>query len=394
LEAVSLESLERKILVDDVYCGYCTSNGHLLFGRDGTIFAVPFAEDRLEVLGPETPVLSPVQMHDFGRIPSFIVSPNGTMVYTPGGQGILQRRIVWIGRDREVEPLPIPPDRYFQPDLSPDGTQLVVNVQKGNLSRLHTFDFDRGILTQQISNGNPDSGLWSPDSHSLVFSSNRSGSVNLYLKPVRTGGEVERLTESLQTQFSWSWSNDGRFLAFSEWDDPGGYYNLWLLPVEGDGRQPIPFVHTTSNDSQACFSPNGRWIAYMSKIEGRPEIFVQEIESDGTLTGTRHKVSRAGGWEPKWAPDGTELFYRSFDGSRLLVVAVDPETLKIGEESVVLDGVGFPTSDDWGESRFYDIAPDGERFLVMLEDLGPERAKLVVVENWFEELKRLVPTRR
>jgi len=394
LEAVSLDSLERKILVDDVSCGYCTSNGHLLFGRDGTIFAVPFAEDQLEVLGPETPVLSPVQMHDFGRIPSFIVSPNGTMVYTPGGQGILQRRIVWIGRDREVETLPIPPDRYFQPDLSPDGTQLVVNVQKGNLSRLHTFDFDRGILTQQISEGNPESGLWSPDSHSLVFSSNRSGSVNLYLKPVRTGGEVERLTESLQTQFSWSWSNDGRFLAFSEWDDPGGYHNLWLLPVEGDGRQPIPFVHTTSNDSQACFSPNGRWIAYMSKIEGRPEIFVQEIESDGTLTGTRHKVTRAGGWEPKWAPDGTELFYRSFDGSRLLVVAVDPETLKIGEESVVLDGVDFPTSDDWGESRFYDIAPDGERFLVMLEDLGPERAKLVVVENWFEELKRLVPTRR
>ncbi len=119
---------------------------------------------------------------------------------------------------------------------------------------------------------------------------------------------------------------------------------------------------------------------------------MQEIGPDGSRGDIRRKVSREGGWEPEWAPDGTELFFRSFDGSSLLGVAVDPDTLEIGQQEVVLRDVGFPTSDDWGETRFYDVSPDGERFLVLLEDVGPERAKLVVVEHWLEELKRLVPT--
>ncbi len=98
-----------------------------------------------------------------------------------------------------------------------------------------------------------------------------------------------------------------------------------------------------------------------------------------------------GGWEPEWAPDGTELFFRSFDGSSLLAVSVDPDTLEIGQQEVVLHDVSFPASDDWGEASLYEVSPDGEKFLV-LQDVGPERAKLVVVEHWLEELERLVPT--
>ena len=128
----------------------------------------------------------------------------------------------------------------------------------------------------------------------------------------------------------------------------------------------------------------------MSQEEGRPEVFVQEVGLSGPEPGTRLKVSRSGGREPKWSVDGTELFYRGLAGSSLLGVDVDPETLTPGPERVVLNDVAFPTSDPYGEERFYAVSSDG-RFVVLLEDVGPERAALVVMENWLGELESLVP---
>lgn len=392
LEAVSLETKERTELVDDAYSGFVTSSGHLLFGRDGTIFAVPFDSNRLEVIGPEIPVLSSILMQFLGRIPSFAVSPNGTMAYIPDGQGILLRRIIWIGRDGKREPLPESPDYYSRPELSPDGTQLVVGLMKGHYMKLNTYSFARRVFTPQTTNTESGSGVWSPNGDSLIFSSYASGPTNLYMISIKSSGKAEQLTTSSKQHFSWSWSKDSRFLVFTEWDDEEQHYDIWLLPLEEKGRKPIPFMNTEANESQPRFSPNGRWIAYMSQGADDPEIFVQEIRNDGSKTGSRHKVSRAGGWEPKWSPDGTELFFRSLDGSRLLAVDFNPNNFRIGGERIVLDNVGFPTMDAYGEFRFYDVAPDGQRFIVLLEDLGPESAKMMVVENWLEELRQKVTT--
>ena len=393
LEAVSLDSSERSVLVDEAWAGSGTLSGHLVLGRGGTIFAVPFDTERLKVTGEETAVLSPVQFEELGRMPSFAVAPNGTMAYTPGGQGILERRIAWIGRDGEVQPLPVPPGRYDEIDLSPDGTQLLVRQTLGHNARIYTYDFERNLFTQQTFEEYSFDPQWSPDADRVAFSSwSSSDWGGLTMKPMRSGGEIERLLDAAEHLKLWSWSNDDRFLAYSEWDSKEQHYDLWLLPLDPDNRQPILFANTSAMETQAQFAPNGRWIAYMSQEEGRAEIFVQEIRPDGSRGDIRRKVSREGGWEPEWAPDGTELFFRSLDGASLLGVSVDPDTLEIGQQEVVLRDVSFPTSDDWGESSFYEVSPDGERFLVLLEDVGPERAKLVVVEHWLEELKRLAPT--
>jgi serine/threonine protein kinase len=391
LEAVSLETLERNVLVDDAYSGYATQSGHLLFGRNETIFAVPFDADRLKVTGPETPILSSVQMNWLGRIPSFAVSPNGTMAYTPGDQGILKRRFVWFGRNGEKKPLSITPDFYMLPELSPDATEMAVDRLKGHYAPTHTYDFDRDLFTQLIFDGDTARALWSPDGSRLFFQSDRSGHWDIYAKSTQGSDKAVRLTESPETVQLWSCSKDGRLIAYSEWVSSTFQYDLWFAPVATERGKPIPFIISDSNENQPRFSPNGRWIAYMSNEEGQPEIFVQDVGLDGSTRGYRRKASRQGGHEPRWAPDGKELYFRSLDGLRLLAVQIeglDPESLRVGEEKVVLDDVGFPTSEDYGENRYYDVHPDGQKFLVMLEDLGPERAKFVVVQNWLEELKR------
>ena len=151
LEAVSIQSGDRTVLADDAYAGYVTTSGHLVFGRNGTIFAAPFDSRRVEVTGSEAPVVSPVQMEFLGRNASVAVSPDGTLVYTPGGQGILQRRIAWISRGGDVDELPVPHDRYRQIELSPEAGEFAVSIMDGHSSSVHTYEFRQEVFTRQTS---------------------------------------------------------------------------------------------------------------------------------------------------------------------------------------------------------------------------------------------------
>lgn len=120
---------------------------------------------------------------------------------------------------------------------------------------------------------------------------------------------------------------------------------------------------------------------------------MREFIRDAVESGRKIKVSRAGGWEPVWSPDGRELFYRNLSGDQLLSVNIQTEPdVEIGEEKTVLDGLEMPAPGWLGGFISYDVAPEGDKFLMILEEERPETMTLVVVQNWLEELKQLVPT--
>jgi hypothetical protein len=165
-----------------------------------------------------------------------------------------------------------------------------------------------------------------------------------------------------------------------------------LIPMDETNPQPIPFLNSRFNEWNARFSPNGGWIAYVSDEEGRSDVFVREVVLDDLGSGLKRKVSRNGGWEPVWSSDGRELFYRSSDGKQLLSVSIRTEPqLEIGDEKVVLEGLRMPMPSVFGGEPFYDVSPDGSKFLMVVEAERPDTMKLVVVLNWDEELKRLAP---
>jgi len=175
-----------------------------------------------------------------------------------------------------------------------------------------------------------------------------------------------------------SWSPDGESLAFY---DATGARDIWALPREGDA---LPFVATAFNERSPMFSPDGRWLAYVSNESGRDEIYVKPYPGPGG----KWPISTEGGTEPRWSADGRELFYRLED--KMMVVEVQSEpAFTSGRPQLVFEVPYLP--DPFGTSN-YDISPDGQRFLMLIEDTAQAQGQINVVLNWFEELKRLVPT--
>jgi Tol biopolymer transport system component len=240
----------------------------------------------------------------------------------------------------------------------------IYDLERHSFSRL-TFEGD--------VNGSP---ILSPDNKWIVFQSTRSGLASLYRQPPDGSGPAEQVTtETRNPQQASSWSPDGSVLTFTEARE-----NIWILPMDGEGEPRV----LIPGGAWAAFSPDGQWLAYVASEEGQLQVYVTRYpEAD-----VKFLVSgEEGGAEPVWSPNGSELFYRS--GDRMMVVSVQTEPVfSAGKSTVLFEGsyVSHPSG-----FQYYDISPDGQRFLMIKED-QTTTAQINVVLNWFEELKRLVPT--
>ena len=208
-------------------------------------------------------------------------------------------------------------------------------------------------------------------------------------------GTPERLLDTTKLQQfhqPYSWSAEGNLLLFVEGSaEPA----LSLLPMSAESAKPVVWQSSSAESEfglhSGRFSPDGRFVAYVANESGRHEIYISELDLDSEVR-PRQKVSRAGGWEPVWSPDGRELFYRNVDGSALMVVTVEAEReVEIGEPEKLLDTPQMPLP-FWYGSYLYDVAPDGRFLMVHETEERGAPMNLVVVLNWLKELERLVPT--
>jgi len=265
----------------------------------------------------------------------------------------------------------------YAPVPSPDGRYLAMWVEEAN-GTIFVHDIERGTSTRLVSGFDNHFPVWTPSSRRLAFRSNRGGPFNLYWQAVDGSDDAEQLTTSDHRQSPRSFSPDGKLLAFDERRPESGL-DIWILPMEGD-RSPEPYLQTRFNEGAPAFSPDGRFIAYVSNESGENEVFIQAYPSSGR----KWRVSVDGGTAPQWNPQGQELFYRS--GERVMVVDVDTKE----EWSLGAPRVLFETS-----AIFASILPDGQGFVTIQrsETASNFPDQLILVQNWTEELKRLVPIR-
>ena len=379
---LSLETGERRTLIERGGRARYVPTGHLVYGWEDKLLAAPFDLDQLQLTGPPAVVLEGIAIYirELGQT-AFSVSESGSLVYIPGG--LSQRTLVWVDRQGAVEPLAAPPRVYDDPRLSPDGQRLAVQIGPEGNSDIWIYDIPRGTLTRLTFEGG-DIPRWMPDGKRVAFGSRRAGGPeNLFWKAADGSGPAEQLTESERRQLPSSWSPDGQVLAFGELHPTTGY-EIWVLPLQGE-RKPRPFLQTQFSERAPVFSPDGHWLAYTSNESGRSEVYVQPYPGPGG----KWQISNEGGNEPLWAKNGRELFYR--DGDKMMAVPVTTQpTFRAGAPTLLFEGQ-YHNDFNWSPPN-YDVTPDGQRFLMIQPGEQEAATQINVVLNWFEELKRLAPT--
>ena len=369
-----------------------TRAGYLLFERDRRLVAQPFDAARLELTGDAITIADEVrQASDGDHMTDFAISDSVLLYRT---LRVAVSELVWRDRAEHRAAFVEQPAEYFNPTLSPDQRRVAVDVFDPRPSP--RFGFNVGRETSDIWILDASSGVrsrftfdpsadfnpvWSPDGDRIVFSSNRRGPLDLYVKRVDGGASEELLFESPLSKHAQTWSPDGRFLVYATYE-PKTRTDLWLLPMTGD-RTPVPLARTAANEEQASISPDGRWFAYTADDSGRDEVYVQPLPPSGA----KWQVSTAGGGDPRWRADGRELFYIG-DDRRLMAVATitSRATFGAGAPSPVLDTGMRP---HWGEARnVYDVGRDGKRFLFMSPVDDDRSAPFTVVVNWTHIMSR------
>jgi Tol biopolymer transport system component len=381
--AQSVGTGERRNLIQGGTHPRYAASGHLVYAQGGSLMAVPFDPRRLAITGVAVPIVEGVLQSPSSGAAQYSLSATGSLVYVSGGVQADQRRLVWVTRNGAEQPVAAPARSYVYPRISPDGQRVSVAITEED-TQIWLFDLTREKLTRITFGGsvNQDS-IWTRDGKRIAVQSNREGTLNIFWQLADGSGGLEHLVSSEYDNFPLSWSPDGQLLAFAEVNPTTGY-DLWVLRLSD--RKAQPFLRTTFNESAAHFSPDGRWLAYISDESGRFEIYVQPYPGPGG----KWQISTEGGTEPVWNPNGRELFYRSGGKMMAVDIATQP-TFASGKPRMLFEGQYSPAP---GAANNFDVSSDGQRFLMIKPNEAGEAAptQINVVLNWFEELKQKVPT--
>ncbi len=397
---VTLADGHRKTLVPGGtsarYLPTANGDGHLVYTNKGTLFAVPFDLDRLQVRGTAAPVLDDVAYSALSGGAQYDVSRSGTLVYRKGGGSTVKATatIQWLAPNTDgaakKEPLLSKPGSYISPRLSPDGTRLAMMVMEQGTTDLLVYDLRRDAMTRLNSGGGPAGLVWSPDSRYVFFGSVRNG---ILWTRADGGSDPRPLTGTKSNQAPLSITSDGKRLAYSEY---AGRAQIWTVPMEETNGQmktgkPEQVATSPFTEVGAAFSPDGKWLAYCSNVTGTYEVFVQAFPD----TGGRWQISNNGGTFPAWSPHGDDLLYQSGDQIMAVAYTATGDRFVAEKPRVWLAKLGGFRA---GFGTAWDLAPDGKRVAVVTptETPGAPRQdhEVVMLLNFFDELRRRVPLAR
>lgn len=376
-----IPSGKHRVLVDDaMYARYALS-GHLLYvTTNRTLMVVPFDQNSMKVAGEPTALIEGMRLGVFGSA-DLAVSQTGTLVYAVGAGGGRQE-LVWVTRDGTAQSVdPGWQSGWFEsPALSPDGKRLAVamSLNMGEPREIWIKQLDQGpsikLTPEENGNSNP---AWTPDGRSVTFSSYAG---DLWTK--RADGSAQAVPQRLHDKrnlFGARWSPDEKWLIFQAFTSADAGDILAARP--GIDTVPVPIVATKFTQTSPALSPNGRWLAYASNETKQDEIYVIPFPSANEA---KWAVSTRGGTEPQWSHSGRELFYRDGHGNLVAVEVKTTPTFSLGRSTALFPAWGFHS---FPAGSQYAVSSDDQRFLMIRPVAASGSDKLIVVDNWFEELK-------
>jgi eukaryotic-like serine/threonine-protein kinase len=382
---------DRRILLTGGSQPEYIETGKRVYVSNGSLRVVPFDLAKREVTGDSLPVIDSVmtKANAYGAA-EFSVSRSGTLVYQPGSPlALAERSLVWVARDGREEPLKAPARAYESPRISPDGKKIAVSI-RDQANDIWLWDTERTTLRRLTDDPATDiAPVWTSDGQRIIFSSGSAGALNLYWKSADGSGSTERLTTSDDAQTSTSVSPDGTAVLAHT---PGSSASKsGILRVQlGPTPRTEYLLASTSTVRNPMVSPDGKWLAYSSDESGPSQIYVRPFPkvNDGWW-----QVSNSGGTKPLWSRNGRELFYLDTDRYLTSVPIDSGPTFSSRTPIRILQSQYYSGANVIN----YDVAPDGQRFVMIKNpDFSASQAaaaSLVVVLNWAEGLKALVPTK-
>jgi tRNA A-37 threonylcarbamoyl transferase component Bud32 len=387
----SPDSGERKVLVEGGTHPQYSPSGHLVYARDGDLYAVRFDRDKLQVTGKPSMVLQGVLMSRNTGVANFDVSATGDLLYIPGKAEGGSRTLYWVDRRGVSEKLPLPPRSYLHPRISPDGRKLAIEIE-GSSHDVFVYDFARGVLSNLTTDGLSHWPVWSPDGAWIGYRNGVMGRYQLFQVPADRSRPAQRITGLGDSQNFESYSPDGHEVVYTWQQKRGVPPKIAVAALTGDTK-PQRLDETKFAEGSAKFSPNGHWLAYCSSESGKPQVYVQALPGPGA----KIQVSSEGGTDPVWRRDGRELFYRNGDSMMGVAVSMTsgmslgrPQELWKGAYSLGMSSsCGLPGL----TSSNYDVSPDGEHFLMIKDDdRDSASTEMVFVQDWASELDRASAT--
>lgn len=399
IEVVSSKDHQRKTLISRAASPHYVPNGYLVYVQKGTLFAVAFDPNKLETLGNAVPILDDVATSGSGS-GEFDISEepagSGTLVYRKGeGAGRPPMMTVqWLDSTGRKGPLIGKPGDYMAPRLSPDGKQLALPIDQGGTSDIWVYNQHQDTMRRLTSGGgyysNP---VWSPDGQYVVFGSYADG---MFWSRADGAVQLQPLALPRTISYPMSFSPDGKRLAYEEFNNAssstGGIMQIWTVPIEENGGQlqagkPEQFLKTQFRDTAPAFSPDGRWIAYVSNASGVNQVYVRAFPPPESGQGGQWQISNSDGISPVWSRDGHELLYRSGDQIMAAGYSVKDNVFVAEKPRLWATKLGGATH--------FDLSPDGKRLIVLAPVDPPQAPKaeheVTFLFNFFDELRRKVP---
>jgi serine/threonine protein kinase/Tol biopolymer transport system component len=443
---LSLKTMEWLDLINEGSDAQYSPTGHLVFARHGELWAVSFSIDRLKVTGEAKPVMPDIMHAINGRnrnlythAAQYSFSENGNLAYISGGiYPDREEYIVYVSKSGKINPMVKTASSDSFPIMSPDYKRIAYR-RYGENREIWTYDIVTNFaqpVVSSVNRGSITALVWTPPLGKRVtywLSGIRPSGI--YWKNADGTGEQELLVENGTPS---SWSPDGKFLAFIR-SEPRRGNDIWIFSIED--RHSFPFLNSQYDERYPEFSPDGNFLAYCSNRTGQAEVYVTPFPG----TPVEIPVSNGGGKAPVWSQDMSEIYYLEImQAPRAKMMVADISTspsFRTDNRKVLFDYWGLGMSGD--PSRGYDILPDGQGFICLglyygvnavnyseipqdildglstqdkkalawferwlKEDknrvLSPELERMLqglavtkinIVQNWFEELKRLVPTK-
>jgi Tol biopolymer transport system component len=384
IEVMSLVDHHRETLVRGGTYGRYLPSGHLIYINRGTLFAVPFDVDRLEVRGTPAPVLDQVGYNTINGSAQFDFSQSGTLIYrSRGAAGADLVTVQWLDGAGKTQPLLAKPGGYQRPRVSPDGQRLALD----DGSDIWVYEARRDTMMRLTFGGGTNiAPVWTPDGQYIVF----GGTGGMWWVRSDGASKPQPLTQGKTGEIPFSFTPDGKRLGFIE---PGsGGFDLWTVPLESDSAalragKPEVFLQTPADERQPAFSPNGRWLAYSSNESGTIQVYVRAFPDKGG----KWQISNSGGVYPLWSRNGHELLFETLD-NHIMVAAY-----AVKGDSFEADKPRMWTEKQLGGTLInFDLAPDGKRIAALMPVETAEgqtaQSHVIFLENFFDEVRRRTAT--